>query len=492
MKLSIITVTYNSEKTLSDTLNSVLSQTYSNIEHIFVDGGSKDNTIKLLNKYPNPRKKIYVKKGYGIYKSINYGIKKSKGKYIAILNSDDIYESNSIISEIISTIKKSKNNKIILGNLTFFKNFNYTKIIRYYNIKNFNIDLMKYAVMPAHPASIIHKDVYKKYGLYSENYYIASDFEFFLKILFIKKIPFKIFNKNIVRMRVGGISTSSFRSYFLTSNEIYKIYLFNKINTNYLKIFLRIPLKLKQFVFNKYDLNKQFKNYTVKFNKKYIYNNSFKIIENVNSLIIKKRFILSGLNLAYLGYFGINKLNLNYDLYHWIDGIWAKKHINLDKKPGRQILNELVLPKQIKRITVIGNMTDKSKKYLIKKFKLKIEHVKLPYLEIEELIRKKINIINPSETLILITLPTPKQEQFADFLSQKLKSFKIICIGASLSIASGEEKTVPKFLRDFEFLWRLKTDPFRRIYRLLSTFYFYTKNKLIYNKYNQIRFLKID
>ena len=129
---------------------------------------------------------------------------------------------------------------------------------------------------------------------------------------------------------------------------------------------------------------------------------------------------------------------------------------------------------------------------MIKKFKLKIEHVKLPYLEIEELIRKKINIINPSETLILITLPTPKQEQFADFLSQKLKSFKIICIGASLSIASGEEKTVPKFLRDFEFLWRLKTDPFRRIYRLLSTFYFYTKNKLIYNKYNQIRFLKID
>ena len=97
--------------------------------------------------------------------------------------------------------------------------------------------------------------------------------------------------------------------------------MFNKINTNYLKIFLRIPLKLKQFVFNKYDLNKQFKNYTVKFNKKYIYNNSFKIIENVNSLIIKKRFILSGLNLAYLGYFGINKLNLNYDLYHWIDGI---------------------------------------------------------------------------------------------------------------------------------------------------------------------------
>ena len=162
-------------------------------------------------------------------------------------------------------------------------------------------------------------------------------------------------------MRIGGISTSSFKSYFLTSSEINKIFLSNKISTNYFKIFLRIPLKLKQFIFNGHYLNKYFKIYSVKFNKKYIFNNSFKIVENVNTLINKKRFILSGLNLAYLGYFGINKLNLNYDLYHWIDGIWAKKHINLDKKPGRQILNELVLPKQIKRITVIENMTDKSK-----------------------------------------------------------------------------------------------------------------------------------
>ena len=467
MKLSIITVTYNSEKTLSDTLNSVLSQTYSNIEHIFVDGGSRDNTLKLLNEYPNPRKKIYIKKGYGIYKSINYGIKKSKGEYIAILHSDDIYESNSIISEIVSAIKKSKNNKIILGNLTFFKNFNYTKITRYYSVKKFNLNLMKYAMMPAHPASFIHKDIYKKYGSYSEKYYIASDFDFFLKVLFIKKIPFKIINKNIVRMRVGGISTSNFKSYFLISSEINKIFLSNKISTNYFKIFLRIPLKLKQFIFNGNYLNKDFKIYSVKFNKKYIFDNSFKIVENVNTLINKKRFILSGLNLAYLGYYGINKLNLDYDLYHWPDGIWAKKHVNLDKKPGRQILKELVLPKHIKSITVVGNMTNNSKKYLIKKFKLKVNHIKLPYLNIEKLIRKKIDINNSRETLILITLPTPKQEQFASFLSKKLKIFKIICIGASLSIAAGEEKPVPNFLKNFEFLWRLKTDPFRRIYRLL-------------------------
>lgn len=492
MKLSIITVTYNSGKTLTDTLNSILSQTYSNIEHIFVDGGSSDNTLELLKKYPNPKKKIFSKKGYGIYKSINYGIKKAKGEYIGILNSDDIYNSNSTISEIIFTIKKYKTYKIFLGNVIYFKDFNYKKIKRYYSVEKFKFNDMKKCLMPAHPAAFIHKDIYKKYGLYSENYRIASDFEFFFKILFIKKIPFKIIKNDVVRMRIGGISTYNFNSYIITSKEIQKIFLFNKININYFKILLRIPLKLKQFFYNEKYLNKKFENYKIKFDKKNIYNNSFKIISNVNSIIHKKKFILSGLNLAYLGYFGSGELTLNHDLYHWPDGIWSKKHINLDKKPGRKILDELILPKNFDSITVIGNMKYQSKKYLMKRFNLKIHHIKLPYLSIEKLIRKKINIKNSSKTLILITLPTPKQEQFANFLSKKLKSFKIICIGASLSIVSGEEKQVPKFMGDYEFIWRLRTDTIRRLMRLLTTLYYYTKNTLLNNKYNKIKFLKID
>ena len=111
MKLSIITVTLNSEKTIVDTLNSVLSQTFKNIEHIIVDGGSTDKTVSLLSKYKNPKKKIFLKKGYGIYKAINFGIKKSCGDIIAILNSDDFYESNSTIYEVIKKVKKFKKKK---------------------------------------------------------------------------------------------------------------------------------------------------------------------------------------------------------------------------------------------------------------------------------------------------------------------------------------------------------------------------------------------
>ena len=101
MKISIITVTLNSSKTLRDTLNSVLSQTYKNIEHIIVDGGSRDETQAILKRYPNKNKKVYTKKGSGIYAAINYGIKKSKGDFITILNSDDFYQSEITIKNVV-------------------------------------------------------------------------------------------------------------------------------------------------------------------------------------------------------------------------------------------------------------------------------------------------------------------------------------------------------------------------------------------------------
>ncbi len=120
MKLTIITVCLNSENTIRDTINSVNSQTYKNIEHIFIDGGSQDKTLSLLKKNPNKKKKIFFKKNTGIYQAMNEGIKKASGDIIQILNSDDILHSNTIIEEVISKIKKSPNFDIYLGNVIFF------------------------------------------------------------------------------------------------------------------------------------------------------------------------------------------------------------------------------------------------------------------------------------------------------------------------------------------------------------------------------------
>ena len=112
MKFSIITITLNSEKTIRDTLNSVFSQTYRNAEHIIIDGGSTDQTIPILKRYPNNKKKIFIKKNFGIYKSINFGIKKAKGDFICILNSDDMFHSNHTLEQFLNFASKNKSTKI--------------------------------------------------------------------------------------------------------------------------------------------------------------------------------------------------------------------------------------------------------------------------------------------------------------------------------------------------------------------------------------------
>ena len=165
MKFSVITVTLNSAHSLRDTLNSVNSQSYKNIEHIIVDGGSNDQTISLLKKYSNSKNKFYVKKGFGIYKSINYGIKKATGKYICILHSDDIFQSNDTLKDLSFTIKRNKSYGVFLGNVAYFDKVDYYKITRFYPSKNFKTWKMIFGLMPPHPASIIKREIYYKYIL---------------------------------------------------------------------------------------------------------------------------------------------------------------------------------------------------------------------------------------------------------------------------------------------------------------------------------------
>ena len=167
MKISIITVTLNSERTIRDTINSVLSQSYKGIEHIFVDGGSTDSTVKILKKNPNKNKKIFIKKNSSIYEAINMGIEKSSGKIIHILNSDDILENNNIIEETIYKIKKFPNYDIFFGNVIYFSNNNFTKISRYFLANHKTINNTKKGLMPPHPGSFVRKKVYDQYGLYN-------------------------------------------------------------------------------------------------------------------------------------------------------------------------------------------------------------------------------------------------------------------------------------------------------------------------------------
>jgi UDP-N-acetyl-D-mannosaminuronic acid transferase (WecB/TagA/CpsF family) len=160
----------------------------------------------------------------------------------------------------------------------------------------------------------------------------------------------------------------------------------------------------------------------------------------------------------------------------------------LYKIPGRNIINTLNIPKNIKEILVLGNLSVQSRNYLKKKFKKKITHVKLMYGNVDK-IKKNKNVIIKKNQLIFITLPTPKQEIFAAHLAKRNENYKIICIGGSIAIASGEETPVPKLINYLEFLWRLRYETLRRIFRLFDTFIYFIYGKFFIHK---LEFKKIE
>jgi len=486
MKISIITVCLNSEKTIPYTLSSVLSQNYNNLEHIIIDGGSTDGTKKILNLYPFVKKKIFNIKEKGIYSAINYGIKKSSGDVICVLNSDDIFNSNNTVKTVVKEIKQNKKFDIFLGNVVFF-NKSFHHITRYYPATDFKNSLLKYGMMPPHPACFIKKKIYEKYGLYNKDFKIASDFEIFLRFFYIHKIKFKKINILITRMKTGGISGRNILAYFISTREILKSFRINNIKNNIFSILIRIPYKIKQFFnYNTKNLNKDHNFFYSIFLKK-ILPTDFSIIKNIHELNFKKNFILSAMNLAFLGSYIKGDLKKSTVMINWPDGYFSKIFdINLKKIPGRDLIRKLKLPNNIKKIIVFGNLSKKSSAYLNKTYNLPIENRVLGYGEIKNIV-KNVNLSIQKDQLVFITLPTPKQEIFAHFLSLKNKSFKIICIGGSIAIASGEEKVVPNYISYLEFLWRLRYETFRRIKRLLTTFYYYSYGSIFTKKLKELK-----
>jgi len=481
MKISIVTVCLNSEKTIKTTLNSIASQTYKNIEHICVDGGSKDKTIDIIKK---TNKKLIIANGKGIYESINIGIKNCTGKWILILHSNDFLNDSKVIEKMISKLKNDLS--IYHGDVVFFKDNYFKDIVRTYKFPNYNASYLKFGLIPPHTGSFISKKVYRLVGLYNPEYKIAGDFDFFLRCFKNFKIKPVYTNMLISRMQTGGISGKNLLSYWVSTKEIYQSIKKNKLLSNIIFIFSRVPIKIKQFIL----LNKNF--YNTKFEYKTLYNNKeqpsyFELIKKIQNFDTRNNFILSALNLAFLGSFCKGEITHSKNFFCWPDGIYSKKFFNnIIKIPGRDLLIKIKLDKKIKRILVLGNLSLIGKEFLIKQYNLPIKNFILPYGDVKIILKSLKNIKIKKNDLIFITLPTPKQEQVAIKLSKSLKNYKIICIGGSIAIASGSEKPVPAYFSNYEYIWRLRYETIRRTKRLLSTFFWYLKGKYLSNDLKKI------
>lgn len=246
MKISIITATYNSEATIRDTLESVNAQTYPHIEHIIVDGNSKDNTLEIVKKYGKRVSILISEPDNGIYDAMNKGIRAATGDVIGILNSDDFFTSNDVISAVVSTFK---NNDIdaVYGDVHYVHPHNLNKCVRYYSSAVFKPSLFKFGLMPAHPSFYVKRSCYEKYGLYSLEYKIASDFDLLIRFLHTHKIKYKYLKKDFVTMRMGGVSTKNLNSRMLLNKEDVKACKRNGISTNRFMIMFKYFYKIFEF-----------------------------------------------------------------------------------------------------------------------------------------------------------------------------------------------------------------------------------------------------
>lgn len=247
MKVSIITVTYNSASTVRDTIESVLAQTYSDIEYIIVDGASKDNTLDIVNEYKGRIATIISEPDKGIYDAMNKGIQAATGDVIGILNSDDFFTSDDVIDLMVLHFKNDAVDAVY-GDVHFVNSENLDKCIRYYSSAVFRPRLMRLGFMPAHPSCYIRKKHYQRFGLYDTSYKIGADFDLLLRYIYLNKLNFKYLQKDFVTMRTGGASTNGIKSHIQITKDHLLAFKKNNVRSNLFYLSLRYLYKLKELI----------------------------------------------------------------------------------------------------------------------------------------------------------------------------------------------------------------------------------------------------
>jgi glycosyltransferase involved in cell wall biosynthesis len=247
MKVSIITVVYNNEKTISHAVDSVLSQDYGDIEYIVVDGNSKDGTMDVLRGYGNRISKLISEKDKGLYDAMNKGIRAATGDVVGILNSDDFFYNNSIISSIVAGFKKNPSLDAVVGDIVFVKD-DIEKVLRHYSSRKWQPRKFAWGYMPAHPSFFVKRELFEKLGYYKLDYKIAADYELLVRFLLVNKIKWEYLPVITTKMRMGGASTKNLNSIITLNKEIRRGCRENNVYTNYLMIYSKYLFKPFEFL----------------------------------------------------------------------------------------------------------------------------------------------------------------------------------------------------------------------------------------------------
>lgn len=243
--ITIVTATYNSEKTIRDTLASVASQDYPRIEHVIVDGLSSDNTLTIVNEYPHVSR-IICEKDFGIYDAMNKGIIASAGDVIGLLNSDDFYVSNTIISQVVERMLTDQT-ETLYGDLVYVHPEHTNRVVRTWIAGECNPNKFLFGWMPPHPTFFVRSQVYNRFGFFNIALKSAADYELMLRFLFKEKVSVSYLPKVLVKMRAGGMSNLSILNRINANIEDRKAWRVNQLQPYFFTSWLKPIRKLTQY-----------------------------------------------------------------------------------------------------------------------------------------------------------------------------------------------------------------------------------------------------
>lgn len=247
MKVSIITVAYNAEETIADALKSVAAQSYANIEHIVIDGASKDRTAEIVKTHSGRLVRFVSEPDKGIYDAMNKGLKLATGELVAFLNADDIYADRDVVQKVLAAVQESDLDAVF-GDVAFFNPSRPGKLTRRYRSDRFLPSRIAWGWMPAHPALFLRDRVLREVGYFDASYKIAGDFELIARIFKDESLRYQHLPEVLVHMRTGGVSTMGWRNTIRLNREVLRACHENGIYTNAAMILSKYPLKILEFI----------------------------------------------------------------------------------------------------------------------------------------------------------------------------------------------------------------------------------------------------
>ena len=236
--------------TIRDTIESILTQRYPDIEYIIIDGSSQDHTINIIKEYEscfNNRLKWISEKDNGLYDAMNKGIRIATGDIVGIINSDDFYHRPDTIQKVVDAFQ-DKSVQAVFGDVRFVNPDNLEKTVRYYSSENFSPSKFRFGFMPAHPTFFTYRKYFDEYGYYKIDYKIAADYELLIRFLYVHRLNYKYLPFDFMKMRMGGASTASIKSNILLNREIVKACAENNIKTYLPILFLKYFIKVFELI----------------------------------------------------------------------------------------------------------------------------------------------------------------------------------------------------------------------------------------------------